>query len=504
MNRSALYWSANACFGLVALVGGAVAGTAGAVHPLYLILLFALCSTPILLIRSLNDRYGLLALFSFAYFVFYGLLDLTHLLFPSQSVEADTGGLISADELVILVGGVVAHLGYHVGCRLVSAGAPGESRIRDWSEQGLVVWGVVLWAVSTWVTWQLRVHVLVDNSIETASRGFNAMSPLQLDAILIAGYMQPMGIVILAYAYCMYRKPYVLLGLLGAIFVEMIFGFVIDSKGQVLIGVILVSITQLLVKGKVPKVWLGVGAAMIVLVFPVLQANRVAMGLRGTVHSDAAQDIGTTIARALAAQESGHYRSETFIERSSMKHSVAMIVDETGNGVPFENGRTIEPLLYTFIPRSVWPDKPDVPTGRLVNQQFHVSDQVETNISPSHLGELYWNFGWPGVLVGMPFIGALLGFIAALFDLQRAVTLTRILVLIATIKLLILGFESVINVQYSVWMRSMLAIGLLHVVFARVRVAGSGGDARDALVPAPTGTALAPAAAAPRFPNLMA
>ena len=507
MSRPALYVALNVCFALLVLAGCALSGPAVPVHPVYLIALFALCSSPVLGVRALNDRNGLLVLFGLNYFVLYGLLDFTQLLFARAGAAAQ-GGVLGTDEAVILTGGVLAFLGYHVSCRLRRAGTPNSDR--DWSERNLVMWGTVIWGVSTWIGWQFRVHVLVDNSLETLSRGFGTLSGLQLDAIMIAGYLQPMGIVILAYAYCMHRRPYLLLVLVGAVLVEMIYGVVTDSKGQVLIGIVLIAITKLLADGKIPKAWLAVAAAVVVVVFPILQANRVAMGQRGTDHAQAAQNIVETIQRALAAQastEAGPDRSETFIERSSLKHSVTMIVDATGRSVAFQNGYTLSPLLTAFIPRIIWPEKLDVPTGRLVNKEFHVSEQEETNISPSHLGELYWNFGWPGVLVGMTLIGLLLGFIAARFDLSQAVTLTRILILIGTVKLLVMGFEGALAVQYSVWMRTMLAIGLLHAVFARAPAISFGRNGK--VVPA-AGVVLAagevPAAGElrPRYPNLLA
>lgn len=498
VNRTTLYLTVNACF--VALVLGAslLSVPSVPVHPVYLLLLFAVCSTPILEIRAFNDRYVLLALFSATYFVLYGLLDLTTLLFQAAE-QPGADGLLAPEELVILIGGAIAQLAYRLACR--SPLASGSRRDRDWSERTLVLAGASLWAICTWMTWQFRVYVIVDNSIETLTRGLGSLSSVQLIAIMLASYLQPMGIVILAYAQCRYRRPYLLLLLVGALLTEMVFGLVTDSKGQVLIGVVLVAITKLLVDGTVPKTRLIVAAAIIAVVFPVLQANRIAMGARGASHTEAAQNFTDTLERAIGAKsaaESGPDRAETVIERSSLKHSVAMIVSRTGRSVPFQNGYTLSPLLTVFVPRILWPGKPDVPTGRLVNKAFHVSDQAETNISPSHLGELYWNFGWPGVVIGMTCIGLLLGFLGARYDLSQAVTLTRVLILIATVKVLIMGFESVIAVQYSVWLRSMLAIGILHVLFAKMPATSQvseptrTGEPRSAT---PGGTA--------RFPNLI-
>jgi hypothetical protein len=86
------------------------------------------------------------------------------------------------------------------------------------------------------------------------------------------------------------------------------------------------------------------------------------------------------------------------------------------------------------------------------------------------LGELYWNFGWPGVLLGMALIGSLCGWVGASFNLAQFRTVTRVLVTVITVKQLIVGFEGGITDIYVVWLRSIAGIGILHLVFARVPV----------------------------------
>jgi len=143
-----------------------------------------------------------------------------------------------------------------------------------------------------------------------------------------------------------------------------------------------------------------------------------------------------------------------------------MIVQGTENGVPFQHGYTLTPIISSFVPRIIWPDKPDVPVGRMVNKAFHVTEQEETYISPSHLGELYWNFGWSGVVVGMTIIGALSGFISR-FNLREVKTMTRLLVMALTVEFVIHGFEGSLSGSYVVWLRSLAAVGLMHLAFAR-------------------------------------
>ena len=151
----------------------------------------------------------------------------------------------------------------------------------------------------------------------------------------------------------------------------------------------------------------------------------------------------------------------------SLKGSVELIVTRTGHDIAFQNGYTLTPILTAFVPRLIWPDKPDVQTGQIMNRVFQISEVEDTHISPSHLGELYWNFGWPGVVIGMTLVGLLLGLVGTRFDLAAASTLTRLMVIVITIRMLILGSEGAIAVQYVVWLRSMLGIAVLHLLLAR-------------------------------------
>ena len=102
------------------------------------------------------------------------------------------------------------------------------------------------------------------------------------------------------------------------------------------------------------------------------------------------------------------------------------------------------------MPRIIWPGKPDIEVGQLVNNAFHVSQEAAAHISPSHLGELYWIFGWTRVVLGMPLIGFLFGFIGARFNLREGRTVTRLLVTVVTFHYLVQGIEGTIAVSYFV------------------------------------------------------
>jgi oligosaccharide repeat unit polymerase len=79
---------------------------------------------------------------------------------------------------------------------------------------------------------------------------------------------------------------------------------------------------------------------------------------------------------------------------------------------PLDWGGTIfEDICYTYIPRAIWPDKPlDFGFVRAQNVVFWDYWQMSraTTYPIGVLGELFFNFGYAGIFIGMLFLGALL------------------------------------------------------------------------------------------------
>ena len=69
----------------------------------------------------------------------------------------------------------------------------------------------------------------------------------------------------------------------------------------------------------------------------------------------------------------------------------------------YQMGATMQYATYAFIPRVLWPEKPNVSRGDWFNK--YVGAAPGTSLGISALGELYWNFGVPGVAIGMFVLG---------------------------------------------------------------------------------------------------
>ena len=520
--RSTAYLLANAAVLLAALVRAGTDDMPFGVA-VYVFALFALCSAPLLLLKRLNGRYALLAIFMAVYFLFFGALDLqTVFLGPDVTVLRPPRGseLLTSAELAILVGATAVLVGYLAGNRW---GDPGERQpvLAEWPASTLLIVGIAIWLLGTLALVYFEVFVIPTKLGSDAARGQAGVSPLATFMLMLGHMMQPVGILILAYGYSKYAGILWYPLILAVVVLQVAVGFVMDIKMQAMMGGVLVIMARTLVTNRLPKGWIAGGLVFLVIAFPIFQAYRAEVtGERGLNREQALRQLDKVIDIVLASREKvtvGHERAETFLERASSKNNLEILFAHVGYDVPLLHGRSLVAIPMAFVPRLLVPDKEDISVGMLFGKQILKADSG-VYISISHLGELYWNFGWAGVVFGMFGFGILLGFVGARTDLERGVSLTRVLVLLATVQPLCLGFGGTMPISYLLWMRGMAAIGLMHLVFARRKAPATDAPARESATerPAPqsvqsgmqpsgsyVGTPLALPAPVPRFPNLL-
>lgn len=74
-------------------------------------------------------------------------------------------------------------------------------------------------------------------------------------------------------------------------------------------------------------------------------------------------------------------------------------------------GETMDYITYAFVPRIIWPEKPNVSRGAWFTTYLGFSayeDEATTSTGITATGELYWNFGIAGVVTGMFLLGFLI------------------------------------------------------------------------------------------------
>lgn len=520
--RTALYPLLNFAVVLAAIVGSNVHGAEPG-QAVYVCMLTAICSTPLLLLRGWNDRYVLLGIFMALYYLEFGALDLS-ILVVGTDVQHARPEFLSSTELAVLVGAVLMLGTYLLGVRL-GHGEDEAAAVRarrglalpEWSTGTMLVLGLGLWLAGTSAMIYLQIFAAPEKTMHSAQSAFANMGPLMVFMVMLGHMMQPLGILILSYGYAKRRGAFWAGLIVAVVLIEVAVGFVMDVKRVALMGGALVILTRTLVDNRLPKLWILCCVTGLILVFPVFQAYRMEIsGARGLDRLQALHELPKVLSIALHAAEKEKEkpaepgeRPQSFLERSSVKDSLETLFDHVPRDVPHLYGRSLVALPMAFVPRLIAPLKEDISAGQLFTKLVLKADG-DTYISISHLGELYWNFGWLGIFLGIPIGGTLLGYMGVRFNLEHGTSVTRVLVLMATVQSMCIQFEGTVPVSYILWLRAMAAIGLLHVVFARERSAGRAvtpGESPEpgprVPVPATPGLPILRPMSVPRFPNLM-
>jgi hypothetical protein len=463
VNRSLLYVGSVA--GFVALAGiGAAAGGGADPRLTYVCALFLVCASPILFVDKLNGRYMLLCIFLPIYFMTFGASDLLDL-FLGPALVAPSGSAGKA-EIAIVLGAALIILGYRAMAELAGR-VDRETTAKDWPPTTVAIVGFMVWAVGVAATWVWQVQVL--KRAWDPLRDLSAVSGM---ALTVGRMLHPLGIALLAYGFVTTKNRLFGLLILAVVVGEFVLGFVEDSKEIAIEPAVIVLVAKFLVEGRVPKSWLAAAGIAAVLTFPIFQAYRtVVLDERGISRADAAANLVKNIEIALSSNKEHakqvEFGTRSFLSRVSYKPTVELIISRVGVTAPFQNGYTLLLFFEGFVPRVIWPAKPDTSVGQLFNRELRITDSRENYISTTILGELYWNFGWIGIIAGCPLLGLFLGAVNRRCDLSQRISVTRFLIFSITAYGFCLRFEDGFAMTSTIWIRTLMAIGVLHMLFAR-------------------------------------
>ena len=95
----------------------------------------------------------------------------------------------------------------------------------------------------------------------------------------------------------------------------------------------------------------------------------------------------------------------------------AAVIHDTPGIVPYWNGASYYPILFKFVPRFIYPDKPKEVTGQTFGHRYGLLDPAnfETSYNLPQLIEAYINFGPVGVVVVMFLLGLLYRAVQTIF-----------------------------------------------------------------------------------------
>jgi hypothetical protein len=112
-------------------------------------------------------------------------------------------------------------------------------------------------------------------------------------------------------------------------------------------------------------------------------------------------------------------------ERSAQIIVLSKVMEDTPKRVPYWDGQTYLSLFTSFIPRIVWPDKPELRVGNEFGKRYHYLDSNDftTSFNLPWIVEMYANFGYWGVIFGMPLVGVFLSLVEAKLNNPHMTTL---------------------------------------------------------------------------------
>lgn len=164
-------------------------------------------------------------------------------------------------------------------------------------------------------------------------------------------------------------------------------------------------------------------------------------GLRGLSTTEKVSSFFVQFADAvnvdMAAPETARYAAETRIDLSIYN---VLQVQHMGTREPYSWGKSlfIDPLL-ALVPRALWPGKTiSLGDSEFVNRYTGLTLKTETISVDTNLSfELYANFSWPGVIIGL----YLLGYLMARMEL-KLVRPGNSLSIILVLSILLLGMST--------------------------------------------------------------
>ena len=105
-----------------------------------------------------------------------------------------------------------------------------------------------------------------------------------------------------------------------------------------------------------------------------------------------------------------HYFIARVLHRMNHLGELSYVIQATGDSIPYANGQTYTPLLTKFIPRVIWPGKPQETFGQYFGHRYRLihDHDFETAVNLPLIVEGYVNWGWLGIVFSAMFVGAVL------------------------------------------------------------------------------------------------
>jgi len=195
--------------------------------------------------------------------------------------------------------------------------------------------------------------------------------------------------------------------------IETCYGFYSGKKGFIIpivaVSLILYHYLHKAISVRSAFSWLGIiFIAFILIIFPIINSYRVQFYKIGGYSSPdiAISTLSVVISELVRGELSYSLTDSThdLMNRFVGLDAFSIIIESKD----YQKGKTISLFFWAFIPRFIWPDKPSLDVGReFAITMWNQPANVQSSMAPTSIGELYWNFGLIGVVLGMFVLGVI-------------------------------------------------------------------------------------------------
>jgi len=251
--------------------------------------------------------------------------------------------------------------------------------------------------------------------------------------------LNPLGYFTLGFFYILYlkgilsniEKNFFLFLILPVVFIDR---FTSGALAQVFLLMLFYMIIYWQIRKKIPLFFIGILMAFYMIFNPAK------MHYRTLITSDYYTDLSRVEKTGLfftAAYE--YYKNvkgksfdklgSTQVGRINHITTFAYVVHNTPGTVPYWDGHTYEFLLVSFIPRFIWPGKPESSYGNEFGHRYALLNKNDyvTSFNLPWLPEFYANYGEVGVYIGMALVGLLFRLLVVVFASPKATIIEYLL-----------------------------------------------------------------------------
>ncbi len=144
------------------------------------------------------------------------------------------------------------------------------------------------------------------------------------------------------------------------------------------------------------------------------------------------------------------------------------VIAATPEIVPYWSGDSYRTLWTSFIPRALWPGKPQATIGQDFGHRYGLLETYDMGTSRNlpWLIEFYANFGTLGVLAGMFFVGVFFRILLQKLRVPTSVPMEHVLAVTITFSL----FYAESN--FALMVGGMLPVYIVFIVLVRLLTSG--------------------------------